>query len=218
VLRLLLGFALGLIVRLLRLTWRVEVRASRCLDTPERQRVVYVFWHGAQLGLTALPLRAPTSVLVSRSKDGTLQHGAMRALGLHVVRGSSSNGAASGLKGLVRRMRGGHDTAFAVDGPRGPRGSAKPGALSAARLVDGVCVPLGCAVERAYVVPGTWDEFRIPLPFSRVILWLGSPLTPDPHAELASGLGAAIDEAERRAALALLGTTGDVEERACPPG
>jgi lysophospholipid acyltransferase (LPLAT)-like uncharacterized protein len=218
VIRLLLGFALGLIVRLLRFTWRVEVRSDGGLSAAERRRFVYAFWHGAQLGLLALPLRGATAVLVSRSKDGTLQHGAMRALGLHVVRGSSSNGAAAGLKGLVRRMRGGHDAAFAVDGPRGPRARAKPGAASAAFLAGGVCIPLGCAAERAYVVPGTWDAFRIPLPFSRVCIWLGAPWAPERSSELAFGLGAAIDDAERRAAAALLRARSDVEERACPRG
>jgi lysophospholipid acyltransferase (LPLAT)-like uncharacterized protein len=218
VIRLLLGFALGLLVRLLRLTWRVEVRCDPRLAGAQRQPYVYAFWHGSQLGLLALPLRGATAVLVSRSKDGTIQHGAMRALGLQVVRGSSSNGAAAGLKALVRRMRGGHDAAFAVDGPRGPRAAAKPGAASAALLAGGVCVPLGCAVERVYVVPGTWDEFRIPLPFSRVSIWLGAPWTPQPNTELAFALGAAIDEAERRAAAALLRARSDVEERAWPRG
>ena len=188
------------------------------LEREGARRWVYAFWHGNQLALTALPLRGATCVLVSLSKDGALQQGAMRALGLHVVRGSSSRGALSGLKGLVRRLRGGQDAVFAVDGPRGPRGVAKPGAECAARLAGGVCVPLGCAAERAYEVPKSWDAFRIPLPFTRICITLGAPLEPTADGKLSRCLETAIEEASRRAADALGLTPGAAEERACPPG
>jgi lysophospholipid acyltransferase (LPLAT)-like uncharacterized protein len=117
--------------------------------------------------------------LVSCSKDGSLQNGAMRALGMRVLRGSSSRRGAIGLLSVIRGLRSGQDAAFAVDGPRGPRGSVKPGAELAARLGDGLCVPVGCAARRKLTVRGSWDRFALPLPFTRVLICMGAPLGGD---------------------------------------
>jgi lysophospholipid acyltransferase (LPLAT)-like uncharacterized protein len=136
----------------------------------------------------------------------------MRALGFSVIRGSSSRRGASGLKTVVRRLRSGQDAAFAVDGPRGPRGQAKPGAEIAARLARGKCVPLGCAAERACTLKKTWDRFCVPLPFSRVVLWVGPPIE--------GGLAAqAIERANALAERALLEQrcSHPSEAKACPP-
>ena len=61
-----------------------------------------------------------------------MQARALALQGLRVVRGSSSRGGARGLAALGRRMkRDRADAAFAVDGPRGPYGVVKPGAMPA---------------------------------------------------------------------------------------
>ena len=67
----------------------------------------------------------------------------MRAQGLGVVRGSSSRGGASCAQAACARTDGPLDAAFAVDGPRGPRGRAKPGVALAARLARARLVPMG---------------------------------------------------------------------------
>jgi lysophospholipid acyltransferase (LPLAT)-like uncharacterized protein len=164
------------------------------------------------MALTRAPRRRTTSALVSLSADGALQSGVLRALGLRVVRGSSSRRGASGLKAIVRRLRAGQDAAFAVDGPRGPRGEPKPGAQIAARLSRGLCVPVGCAAERTQVLAKAWDRFSIPLPFSRVVIWVGSPLR-------SGSMGAAIERANELSARALLREScrPDPETETCPP-
>jgi hypothetical protein len=173
-----LGFALGLLVRAWVATLRVSVvtaaeACSRAATTPQ----VVVFWHGQQMALLRWPRRRPLAVLVSWSRDGELQSGVMKALGMVVVRGSSSRGGASGLKAIVRCLReAAVDAAFAVDGPRGPKHRAKPGASSAARLTAAGVVPLGCAAARATRLLRTWDEFEIPWPFTRVVIVAGPPL------------------------------------------
>jgi hypothetical protein len=174
----LIGLILGLIARLWLMTLRLEIIADDRLDAQDARPWVLSFFHGTQFALLAWPRRRRTSVMVSHSQDGEMQASALRSLGLQIVRGSSSRGGARGLAGLVRQLKHGSDCAFAVDGPRGPYGIAKSGALFAARRVGGLLVPMGSAALRAHVFEKAWDKFTLPQPFSRVIVTLGAPLDP----------------------------------------
>jgi hypothetical protein len=79
----------------------------------------------------------------------------------------------------VRAMRrDGADAAFAVDGPRGPRGVVKGGAIVAARAAGAVLVPMAGLVRRGIVLRRTWDRFAIAWPFTRVDVALGDPVDP----------------------------------------
>jgi lysophospholipid acyltransferase (LPLAT)-like uncharacterized protein len=192
---LLLGWVLGLVARAWLGTLRVRVAEDPALQSASDRPWVLAFWHGAQWPLLAWRRRRRTVVLVSLSSDGALQARALGLQGFRVVRGSSSRGGARGLAALVRVMkREGADAAFAVDGPRGPLGVVKPGAVAAARATGAVLVPVAGAVRRGVVLARTWDRFAIAWPFSRVDVALGAPIDPaaveDPRAELERRLAA----------------------------
>lgn len=174
----LLGFLLGLLARLWLATLRVRVIASPALVACAGRPWVLSFFHGTQLALLRWPRRGTTVALVSLSRDGSLQAGALSAHGLDVVRGSSSRGGARGLAAIVHRLRKGADAAFAVDGPRGPYGVVKPGAVAAAKSARGVLVPMGSAASRAHVLERAWDRLVVPLPFARVVVVVGDPIEP----------------------------------------
>ena len=170
---------LGLVAR----AWLSTLRLS-LVEHPSLREVsspwVLSFFHGTQFPLLAWGRRRPTVVMVSHSRDGELQSAALGHLGFSVVRGSSSRGGARALAALVRSTRRrGMDAAFAVDGPRGPRGKVKGGAVLTARAVGGVLVPMGSACRRAFTFTRAWDAFRLPLPFSRVSVVLGAPVHPE---------------------------------------
>jgi lysophospholipid acyltransferase (LPLAT)-like uncharacterized protein len=119
-------------------------------------------------------------VLVSLSTDGSMQAQVLAVLGLTVVRGSSSRGGARGLAALVGAMRReGSDAAFAVDGPRGPHGVVKGGVVVAARAAGAVIVPMAGGVRSGVVLNGTWDQFALAWPFTRVDVLLGAPIDPE---------------------------------------
>ena len=176
--RTVLGVVLGLFVRLYLTTLRVTVRADPALDRSEGRPWILCFWHGEQLPLLRFQRRRPTVALVSHSADGQMQARALEVQGLLVERGSSSRGGARGLAAIVRRLARGQDAAFALDGPKGPRFSVRPGARAAARLSSGVLVPMGSAAPHGITLDRAWDRFRIPLPFSKVAVCLGPPLPP----------------------------------------
>jgi len=198
--RALAGFLLGLLVRAWLFTLRLRVEVSPAL--PADRPWILGFFHGTQFALLAWRRRKPTAVLVSLSRDGAIQARVLGRQGLSVARGSSSRSGAMGLRGIVRRVRGGEDAAFAVDGPRGPYGTVKEGALLTARLAGGVLVPMGSAAARGHTFARAWDRFVLPWPFTRVAVVLGPPLPAEASAE---ELERAIVDANR-AAGALLTT------------
>jgi lysophospholipid acyltransferase (LPLAT)-like uncharacterized protein len=55
-----------------------------------------------------------------------------------------------------------------LDGPRGPRHVAKPGAVLLAQRAEAVVLAVGARYGRAWQLRN-WDRFEIPLPFSRVV-------------------------------------------------
>lgn len=193
-----LGVLLGGLVRLWLSTLRVRLRVDPSLSNAYDRPWVLAFWHGDQWPLLAWQRRRRTVVLVSFSSDGALQARALSVLGLKVVRGSSSRGGAGGLAAVVRAMkRSGADAAFAVDGPRGPRGVVKAGAVVAARLTGGVLVPMAGLVRRGLVFNRAWDRFTVAWPFSVVDVAIGAPLDPldvaDPRAALERSIAALND-------------------------
>ncbi len=165
-----LGWLLGLVARAWLATLRVRVVRDPSLEGVAERPWVLAFWHGTQWPLLAWRRRRRTVVLVSLSRDGAMQARALALQGLRVVRGSSSRGGARGLAALVRAMKREHaDAAFAVDGPRGPLGVVKGGAL---------VVPMTGRVGRGIVLRRAWDRFAVAWPFTRVEVVLGAPIEP----------------------------------------
>jgi lysophospholipid acyltransferase (LPLAT)-like uncharacterized protein len=168
---------LGLLARFWVWTLRVSFVCDGALAHAEDRPWVFAFFHGTQFPMLAWRRRKKTVVLVSLSDDGAMQARALAMNGMAIVRGSSSKRGASGLRALITTMRDDDcDAAFAVDGPRGPYGVAKPGVLAAARATGAVVVPMGAHAERAITLKKAWDRFMLPLPFSRVRVVLGAPL------------------------------------------
>lgn len=178
--RALAGIALGIVARLWLATLRVHLVLHPSLERVRDRPWVLAFWHGTQWPLLAWRGRRRTVVLVSLSPDGAMQSRALALQGLKVVRGSSSRDGARGLARVVREMkRGAADAAFAVDGPRGPLGVVKGGAVVAARATGAVLVPLTGVTRRGLVLARAWDRFAIAWPFTRVDVVLGAPIEPE---------------------------------------
>lgn len=182
-----LGALLGVVAWLWLRTLRVTVEVDPRLESEDLRARPWVlsFLHGKMWPLLAWKRRGATAVMVSRSGDGELLAAALRVLGFALVRGSSSRGGARALAGMTKQLRKGLDAAFAVDGPRGPYGVAKPGAEAAARATGAVVVPMGAAI-RSGTIFRSWDRFALAWPFGRVAIVLAAPpLEPQESLDLA---------------------------------
>jgi lysophospholipid acyltransferase (LPLAT)-like uncharacterized protein len=136
---------------------------------------IWCFWHRCVIPVAYFFRGKQIAILISLSFDGEYIARIARKLGARPVRGSSSRGAVGGMKGMRRELEEGHVVAFTVDGPRGPRYVAKSGPIMVAQAAGH---PVNCvylAVERAWVL-NSWDRMIIPKPFSRVCVYMSSPL------------------------------------------
>lgn len=136
--------------------------------------MVFVFWHGQLLPLVHAHRGEGVVVLVSEHADGEYITRVIERHGFGTVRGSSTRGATKGLKGLIRAAREGRDLALTPDGPRGPAGDFKPGALAVAQTTGLPVIPLGLGSSRGWRFR-SWDGFLVPQPFSVIHIAYGPP-------------------------------------------
>jgi lysophospholipid acyltransferase (LPLAT)-like uncharacterized protein len=149
-----LSFLGAQLIRLLRATLRVRhIRGENVERLPQ---YVIAFWHDHLLLMLHARYRKPIVVLSSRSRDGDLMVRLYAWYGVQSVRGSSTRGATSALRGIIRAARGGSNIVFTPDGPRGPARVAKDGVVFAARATGLPIVPIAFAAKKkSYCTHGT---------------------------------------------------------------
>ena len=167
--------------------------------------VVFVFWHGQMLPLVHYHRLEGVVVLVSEHANGEYITRVLERNGFGTVRGSSTRGGTKGLKGLIRAARSGRDLVLTPDGPRGPTGDFKPGALSVAQATGLPVIPVAVGASSGWRFR-SWDGFLVPRPFARIAIHYGEPVMVSREAtrgdlvELALRLGHRLDELTREAA------------------
>lgn len=174
---------------------------------------IYALWHGRIMpGILYLRDR-DIVVITSENFDGEWIARVIRRFGYTPARGSTSRGGARALAEMRRELRGGRPVAFTVDGPRGPREVAQPGAAWLASATGSPILPFHLEAS-SYWTARSWDRHQVPKPGSQVVAALGPPI------EVARGAGeseiaVACRQLEmtignlRRQALAMLGRETD---------
>ena len=168
------GAILYWIVRLYCVTLRLKVENENEWSNYLEQggKVLLCLWH-QQLLLSILFFskykKYPPSVMTSRSLDGDVSTRIIEAGGVAAVRGSSSRGGIAALKEMIQRIKQYRLGAHILDGPRGPAGVAKLGAIAIAHGAGAVIVPTVIFADRAWYLH-SWDRFMIPKPFARITI------------------------------------------------
>lgn len=162
------------VLSLFRRTWRMKVRG----EIPSRG--VVAFWHGEMLPVWVFFAGRNAVALVSRSPDGEYLARLLERWCYQCVRGSSSRGGRESLDALVTYAQHGRLVLITPDGPRGPRGVVKRGAVLCAHRAQ---VPLYWCLVRcswAWRFGRSWDRFLLPLPFARIELEFSEPIVLSP--------------------------------------
>lgn len=170
-------FAAGYI-RLVWITgrWRIENAEIADRMVADGTPFIACFWHGRMLMIpNAWRYDARMSILISHHRDGVFISRTLAHLGIGTIAGSSSRGGAGALAGMVRALKRGEYMGITPDGPRGPRMRAAAGAAAAARLSGATLLPVSYSAARRRVL-NSWDRFVVPLPFSRGIVRIGTPI------------------------------------------
>jgi len=150
------------LLHLLRLTYRYEVIG---LSKPF-PRGIYVFWHRYILPIVIHRRNENAVIMISSSHDGDYIAEPAKLLGYHTVRGSSTRGGNTALKQMLK-LANDHTIGLTPDGPKGPAGVFKEGALVLAYLSGLPIYPMRVSVSRAYIFK-SWDRFVLPLPFTKI--------------------------------------------------
>jgi lysophospholipid acyltransferase (LPLAT)-like uncharacterized protein len=171
----LIGFVGTVVVRLLHATLRIQIDDQAGALTSTAPRAIWVFWHNRLFLIPylreRLKARPKTAALTSASGDGEILAAFLKRFSLHPVRGSSSRRGAAALIEMIRLIESGFDVGITPDGPRGPRYTFNPGAITLAQKTGARILPVHVHYSKYWRLK-SWDGFMIPKPFSRVDITL----------------------------------------------
>ncbi len=164
----------------LRMRWDTETPRDRVMSS---QQGIFCVWHN-RLAVCLIVYRdficrgqrtPKLAAIVSASKDGGIVARVLEHFKAQPVRGSSSRRGPQALLELTGWAERGYDLAITPDGPRGPRYIVQPGVISLAQLTGLPIFPISW--QFAWKISArSWDRFQIPIPFSRGIIKMGTPI------------------------------------------
>ena len=134
------------------------------------------FWHRCIFPAAWIWRGRGIVVLNTVHFDGQWTRRAIERLGFGTAQGSSTRGGVEGLTAMARCLDAGQHVAFTIDGPRGPRYAAKPGAVILARRTGKPISVFHIGLECAHTFRKSWDLFRLPYPFSRTVMFVAPPI------------------------------------------
>lgn len=160
------------VLRLWLMTLRMHISpAGRQILSSDKNPLIIVFWHNRLLIASELHRRyrkwSKVNGLVSPSSDGAWLAAFFNALGIGAVRGSSGRRGGQAMIEIHKCLAAGEDIAITPDGPRGPKYRFSPGCALLAQITHCTVMMIPSKFHCAIRLK-SWDNFYIPLPFSRV--------------------------------------------------
>jgi len=173
-----IAWAVYWVMRLIGPTLRVEmVGVQNAVQIREAgEPAIGTFWHRCIFSAIWVWRKRGIVVLNTVNFDGQWTRRVIERLGFGTAQGSSTRGAIEGLTIMASRLEEGKHVALTIDGPRGPRYVAKPGAVILARRTGKPVSVFHIALQRAHTFKKSWDLFQLPYPFSRAVMFVAPPI------------------------------------------
>ena len=137
--------------------------------------IIISFWHQRLMMMPFLRHSGRVGMLISQHRDGEFIARAVNQFGVNPVRGSTTRGGLSALRGMIRFFRTGANLAITPDGPQGPKHVVQIGVIELARQTGAPILPVTYGASRKKEL-GSWDNFVLPFPFCKVAYLWGEPL------------------------------------------
>ncbi len=115
------------------------------------------------------------AIMISQSRDGEFISRVAHRVGWKTARGSSSKGGKTAMNAMIAHLKAHKLAAHILDGPQGPIGKVKPGAIKMAHESGALIVPFHVEADNAWYFK-SWDQFMLPKPFSKVTLCYGKEI------------------------------------------
>jgi len=177
------GFFIRIFVSLLFATLRIEIRGLKALQEATKRKdrppLIIAFWHNQLLlvapFLNRLIPENKFTVLISNSRDGELPAAFAETYHQAEVLRVGHKGRVQALKESIKILLEKRILVITPDGPRGPCYEVKPGIIFSASKSRALVFAMKWHATRAFRLD-TWDKFCIPLPFSKVVVTISTPL------------------------------------------
>jgi lysophospholipid acyltransferase (LPLAT)-like uncharacterized protein len=158
----------------------VNVEVVEKLKNKDLGGHILAVWHQYVLSSIMGQTRFRHVAIVSRSKDADPVAYTLNSYGHYCVRGSSrrgnvDKGGKEAKEKMILELRKGTPGAVTVDGPKGPPKQVKPGIVDMAMQSGSPILPY-IAFPESYWQFNSWDQFRLPKPFSRIVVFFGQPI------------------------------------------
>jgi lysophospholipid acyltransferase (LPLAT)-like uncharacterized protein len=180
-----LPYILFVILYLIGKTLRVQIINRDVESQLEKQgkAIIYTFWHGRMLYFPYLyRFSNKSTILTSPSEDGEIVARTAKIFGFSSIRGSSFKKGGSALLKMTRSIKKGKAVTVVGDGSRGPLYKVQEGIINLAYLTGAPILPVVYGVKNKIQL-NTWDQFIIPLPFSKIKVMYGDPVYVDKKTE-----------------------------------
>lgn len=179
----------------------------------QENKVIFAMWHSDQCSLHGIPFekRKNVNILISKSADGEIIARVVQKWGFNTIRGSKDKGTRKkgGVRAtmeMIERVNEGHNVAIMVDGPTGPYHEIKNGVIKVAKHTGGAIIPMiWYSPNKTLLRLPTWDKFRIPIGFTKIVILYGSPIyvpedsTPEQDKQIKEQLKQALLDLEAKA-------------------
>jgi lysophospholipid acyltransferase (LPLAT)-like uncharacterized protein len=168
--------------------------------------MIWAGWHATNvIALAALPTLFPDrtwQAFVAPGLSGVVMSACLQSIGPFQPMVLDEANMKTAIKHMTHALGHGQDVVIAVDGPQGPAGSIRPGAVWLARRSGCPIMPGAFAASPGLRMP-RWDRQLVPLPGGRVSAAFGAPIYVESHASIDGGtidtLRTALDTNNQRA-------------------
>ncbi len=159
-----------------KLTYRIKEYNQVEAENAINKGGLMLGWHCHLWSIAVALAKHNYTALASQSKEGEIISQSLEKLGWKVVRGSSSSGAVSSLKKMLKLVRDERQLVITPDGPRGPAREIKLGAVMIQQRSGCPVIPIGVANGWKHTFKKSWDNFELPFLFSKIVIYYGEPI------------------------------------------
>jgi|SaaInlLV_10m_DNA_2_1039722.scaffolds.fasta_scaffold00046_74 lysophospholipid acyltransferase (LPLAT)-like uncharacterized protein len=142
-------------------------------NTPNKQySAIIYFWHQNIIGCIFFLWKTKnlSTIIVSPSSDGKIAGTVLEKLGVKVLYGSSYKNTTSVIRSALKILKTEKKLILVGDGSRGPAFKLQPGIKYFAEKSNLPIIFVECKTKHSIAFKKSWDKFKIPLPFSKIVI------------------------------------------------
>lgn len=166
---------LWLLFRTLRIRVLSKTPGTSPYERDCSDQYLYSVWHDSMVMPVFGGRHWRTTALTSNHRDGSFVASVLQVRNIRTVRGSTRKISVAATRELMQTV----DTRHLVitpDGPRGPNRVVSSGIAYLASRTGRSVVPTAFACSNCWRWKGTWSTLIVPKPFSRIVLFSGTPI------------------------------------------